>query len=65
MNNPNINDITKNAVRFMDGWKNGADLTQYQKMPIFDNFLNKFNKVVDRMSTNEIVFDTNIHKNYF
>lgn len=65
MNNPNINDMTKNAVRFMDGWKNGADLTQYQKMPIFDNFLNKFNKVVDGLSTNEIVFDTNIHKNYF
>lgn len=65
MNNPNINNITKNAVRFMDGWKNGADLTQYQHMPIFDNFLNKFNKVVDGLSTNEIVFDTNIHKNYF
>lgn len=65
MNNPNINDMTKNAVRFMDGWKNGADLTKYENTPIIGNFLNRFNATIDKMTNSPIIFDNDIHKNYF
>lgn len=65
MNNPNINDMTKNAVRFMDGWKNGADLTKYENAPIIGNFLNRFNATIDKMTNSPIIFDNDIHKNYF